>query len=156
MRSSRDWRGMEQYIIKLTELFEIRDLYLKKLKQTTYEANTERFKSEFGPAIDGILRSASETEDAKGAYESVAVDFSRRVFDKYEKRGKIAPTVMMDINFCMIYYVFPYLLKSGIAGAEDFAKILKDKWNETLHCNISYTTYEELYAGFKKKLFGFF
>ncbi len=62
----------------------------------------------------------------------------------------------MDLNFMMVYYVFPYLLKAKDRGGEETAAVLRDKWNETFASNISYTTYEDLYNGFKKKLFGFF
>ncbi len=141
---------------ELTEFFEESGIYLKKLKKESYEANMNRFIEVYGPATDELLRSATEGAETSGAPESVAADFSRKVFDKHAKKGKIPSILMMDLNFCMVYYVFPYLLKNKDKGGEACAEVLKDKWNETMGSNISYTTYEELYAGFKKKIFGMF
>lgn len=129
----------------LAEFFDHRGPLLKGLKQATYEIRTGEFAEKFGAQIDGLM--------AEG--ESGAEDFARRVRDKYEKRGKIPGNTQMDLNLMMVYYVFPYLLKKGDEG-EGFASVLKDKWNAAMGSNISYTTYEELAAGFKKRLFGMF
>lgn len=140
----------------LTGLFDKKDIYLRKLNKVTYEANMRTFENEYGPAMDALMAVGSEGQDAAGAYESVALDFSRRVYDRYEKKGKIGSILLMDLNFMMVYYVFPYLLKNKDKGGEELAGVLKDKWNGTFGSSISYTTYEDLYNGFKKKLFGFF
>ncbi len=140
----------------LTGLFDKKEIYLRKLNKASYEANMKTFENEYGQVIDSLLASATEGEDASKAGESAAAGFSRAVYDKFEKKGKIGSILLMDLNFMMVYYVFPYLLKNKDKGGEEFAGVLKDKWNETFGSNISYTTYEELYQGFKKKLFGFF
>ena len=150
---------MAYNIDRLLGLFEDRDVYLKRLNKKTYESNMQEFRSMYGPEIDGVLQFVSGSEDIKSAAESVAEDFSRKAFDKYQKRGKIGGTLMMDINFMMVYYVFPYLIGQkgeDTQAAAVTAEVLKDKWNEILGCNISYASYEDLYAGFRKKLFGFF
>lgn len=130
---------------RLAEFFEGRGVLLKGLKQTTYELRTGEFAEKFGSEVDGLMSEG----------ESGADGFARKIKDKYEKKGKIPANTMMDLNLMMVYYVFPYLLKKGGEGNE-YATVLKDKWNEVMGCNISYTTYEELYAGFKKRLFGMF
>ncbi len=140
----------------LAELFDEREGYLRKLKKESYEINTQRFDTDYGPALRALLESAGASGDTAGSYVSEALDFSRKIYDKYEKKGKINSILLMDLNFMMVYYVFPYLLKNKDKGGEEFAAVLKDKWNETMGSNISYTTYEDLYSGFKKKLFGFF
>ncbi len=140
----------------LTGLFDKKDIYLRKLNKASYEANMKSFEEEYGPAMDALMAVGAEGQDAAGAYESVAVDFSRKVYEKFEKKGKIGSILLMDLNFMMIYYVFPYLLKNKDRGGEELASVLKGRWNETFGSNISYTTYEEIYNGFKKKLFGFF
>ena len=141
---------------RLLNVFEERYKYLKKLKQVTYEANTAEFATEYGPVIDEAIEVISGSEDSAKECAEFSVQLAQGVFDAYSKKGKITPTLLMDLNFIMIYYVFPYLLKKQGKAADELAPILKDKWNEILGCNISYTTYEDLYAGFKKRLFGFF
>ncbi len=130
---------------RLADFFELRGPLLKGLKQTTYEIRTDEFAEKFGREIDGLMQEG----------ESGAEGFARKVRDKYEKRGKIPGNTQMDLNLMMVYYVFPYLLKKGEDG-QKFADVLKDKWNGVMGSNVSYTTYEELYAGFKKRLFGMF
>lgn len=144
---------------RLTDLFEDRHIYLKKLKQVTYESYTEEFAQTYGPQLDAIIKFVADSEDADAAAKEVAGDFANKTFERYAKKGRIGGNLMMDLNFMMIYYMFPYLIKQrGVLTetAEGFAKVLKDKWNEVMGTNISYAPYEELYAGFKKRLFGFF
>ena len=134
----------------IIDFFEDRYVFLRKLKQQTYEENTRAFEEKFGSILDDMLtRSADEAD-------KISREFASGVFEHFAKKGKIKGDVLMDLNFCMVYYVFPYLLKNKDKGGEEFAAVLKDKWNETMGSNISYTTYEDLYSGFKKKLFGFF
>lgn len=139
------------------ELFRERDIYLKKLKQANYEENYEIFRNRYGGLItDAINAMPEEDEEAlKAAMSETAGDMAASILSEYGKRNKVSPNTLMDLNFMMIYYIFPFLLKSGEKG-ESFAAVLKDKWNETLGCNISYAPYEEIMAGFRKKLFGFF
>lgn len=144
---------------RLTDMFEDRFIYLKKLKQVTYESYTEEFGQKFGPQIDAMIKFVADSEDAGAAAEEAAGDFAKKTFERYAKKGKIGANLMMDLNFMMIYYMFPYLIKQrGVLTdtAESLAETLKVKWNKVMGCNISYAPYEELYAGFKKKLFGFF
>ena len=130
---------------RLAAFFDDRGPLLKGLKQTTYEIRTAEFADKFGAEVQGLMSEG----------ESGAESFAGIVRDKYTKRGKIPANTMMDLNLMMVYYVFPSLLKKGEEG-QSFAAVLKDKWNGVLGCNISYTTYEELHAGFKKRLFGMF
>lgn len=144
---------------RLTDMFEDRHIYLKKLKQVTYESYTEEFANKYGVQIDDMLKSVTESEDSATSAKEVAGDFAKKTFYRYAKKGKIGGSLMMDLNFMMVYYLFPYLIKQrGVLTGDyqSFAEVLKDRWNEVMGCNISYAPYEELYAGFKKKLFGFF
>ncbi len=138
------------------DLFRDRDMYLRKLKQTTYEENYEIFRDRYGSLItDAVNAAPDDADEGRSAMEETATDLAENILNEYGKKNKISPNTLLDLNFIMIYYIFPYLLKSGEKG-ERFASVLKDKWNETLHCNISYAPYEEIYAGFKKKLLGLF
>ncbi len=136
---------------KLIGFFEDRQIFLRKLKQQTYEANFGAFEDKYGSVLDDML-----TGSAAGDADKIGAEFATGVFDHFAKKGKIPSILMMDLNFCMVYYIFPYLLKNKDKGGEAFAEVLKDKWNGAMGSNISYTTYEELLAGFKKKLFGMF
>ena len=143
----------------MLELFEDREAYLRKLKKETYESNTEAFEGKYGTYMDNLIESVDKSDDRTATADSLALELASAVKDKYSKRGRIKSTLLMDLNFMMIYYFFPYLLK--IAGehadtASLIAETVKKRWNEILGCNISYAPYEEIAAGFKKKLFGYF
>ncbi len=147
---------MEQSIDRLLGLFEEKDGYLRKLNKDVYEANTESFKEVYGKYVDDLLTRIGGSTDAAKEEETVAASFAGKVWDIYSKNGKMKMNLLMDLNFIMIYYIFPYLLKSGDENASHFAQTLKNKWNEVMGSNISYAPYEEIAEGFKKKLFGFF
>ncbi len=150
---------MGQYMDGFARFMEERDIYLRKLKQTVYEENMNTFKERYAGCMDEVLSILESSTDAQAEAVKISDELAERIRDDYQKKGKIRADLMMDLNFMMIYYVFPYLL--GIKDEREqtanmFAATLKDEWNKTLGCNISYAPYEEIAAGFKKKLFGFF
>ena len=83
-----------------------------------------------------------------------------RVFFKsttFEKRGKIKGNVQMDLNFFMIYYVFPAILMTQSDDAKLMADTLCETWGKSFKdAKIGYTDYDKLYESFKEKIFGIF
>ena len=65
--------------------------------------------------------------------------------------------VQTDLNFFMIYYVFPTIL-----GTEhEYAKLIADSicsaWGKRFkESQIQYTDYDTLYGSFREKIFGIF
>lgn len=140
----------------IIEIFEERDRYLKRLNQSTYEENYRHFRDRYGHMLNEALEALKDDEDISKAMDETAVSLSELVWERYSKNGRMKNAVSMDINFVMIYYIFPYLLEQTQCGGPEFAERLRLKWNEIHKCNISYAPYDEIYRGFKKRLFGYF
>ncbi len=138
------------------QMFEEREIYLKKLKAESYETNTDTFIGRYGSIIDGMLAELAGSDKPDEDMDGISSDIATKVKSQYEKRGRIKMDVGMDLNFMLIYYFFPYLLDKKDETADRFAQIFRDRWNKVMGCNISYAPREDIAAGFKKKLFGFF
>ena len=97
--------------------------------------------------ITGALEAAKE----------IAEVFVEAVKSRYEVKGKIKGTVQADLNFFMIYYVFPAILKRNHEYAKLLADTLCETWGSSFkNSKIGYTDYETLYKAFREKIFGIF
>ena len=118
---------------------------MKKLKKASYKVNMEAFIENHGH----YFREMTEyTENA-----------SDKVYDAYvsPKKGKIDSAVQTDLNFFMIYYVFPAILLTEHDDAKLIADHLCSRWGEKFkNSKIQYTDYDSLYVSFREKIFGIF
>ena len=65
--------------------------------------------------------------------------------------------VQTDLNFFMIYYVFPAILLTEHDDAKLIADHLCSRWGEKFkNSKIQYTDYDSLYVSFREKIFGIF
>ena len=77
--------------------------------------------------------------------------------ERYEKNGKIKGSLQADLNFFMIYYVFPAILMTQSDHAKLMADTLCETWGKSFKGGkIGYTDYETLHKSFKEKIFGIF
>jgi len=129
---------------------------LKKLKKASYEANMEKFRGEQGHFIDEMVRFVKESEDKDAASKQIGNDFAEGVKNAFSTGGKIKGRKQADMNFFMIYYVFPAILLTKEDCADTVCAGLKEAWNEKLGQNIGYTDYDSLYSTFRNKIFGIF
>ena len=61
------------------------------------------------------------------------------------------------MNFFMIYYVFPAILMTRSACADQVAKAVRDQWSRSFkNSDIGYTDYDSLLGAFNEKIFGLF
>lgn len=102
-----------------------------------------------------------ETYLAKENPEAAAKEISKTIVDavksRYEVKGKIKGTVQTDLNFFMIYYVFPAILKRDHEQAKLLADTLCETWGSSFKdSKIGYTDYDTLYNSFREKIFGIF
>lgn len=73
------------------------------------------------------------------------------------EKGKIDSAVQTDLNFFMIYYVFPAILLTEHDDAKLIADHLCSRWGEKFkNSKIQYTDYDSLYVSFREKIFGIF
>lgn len=133
------------------------ELMLKKLKKASYEANMERFRNEQGHFIDGMIKTVKDAPDTEAAAGSVGNDFAEGIFTAFAKNGKINGRKQADMNFFMIYYVFPAILLTKEECATALCDGIKNAWNAKFRdTNINYTDYDSLYNSFRNKIFGIF
>ena len=120
--------------------------YLSKVhSKKEYEAHTNKFKED----RYGELSTLVQAEDVQGE----CAKFCDDVFISFKKFGKVRGADLMNLNYFMIYYVFPTILAEEENGKET-CDILKDVWNNRFKSNISYTDYNTLMEGFQTKIFG--
>ena len=129
---------------------------LKGLKKQTYEANMKIFReknNEFFFQLMDQLKVGNKEVIAQHLSNSFVV----AVKQIFEKKGKIKGNVQMDLNFFMIYYVFPSILMTQSDDAKLLADTLCETWGKSFKdAKIGYTDYDKLYESFKEKIFGIF
>ena len=135
-------------------IFENMAPMLKGLKKKTYEANMKQFReknNEFFFSLMDQLKVGNKEVIARHLSNS----FVAAVKQIFEKNGKIKGNLQMDLNFFMIYYVFPSILMTQSDDAKLMADILCETWGKSFKdSKIGYTEYDKLYESFKEKIFG--
>ena len=133
------------------------ELMLRKLKKLSYEENMKRFQNEQGHFIDEMINHVKGSEDPDAAAGEVAQEFSDGVFSAFSQKGRMNGRKQADLNFFMIYYVFPAILLTNEDCSEKLCDGIRDAWNARFTgTNINYTTYDKLYSSFRNKIFGIF
>lgn len=142
---------------QIADIFDQREEMLRKLKKKSYETNMKSFREQHGHYFREMMDYMREAEDKEAACDEIATAFTDAVREKFAINGKIKGRLQADLNFFMIYYVFPAILMTENEYAEQTTKTLCEKWGTTFKdSKIGYTTYDELYKGFKEKIFGIF
>lgn len=130
---------------------------MKKLKKDSYEKNMKTFRETYGHFFDEMVQYADASEDKEAAAREAAIVFTEAVNRKYAVKGKIRPRTQADLNFFMIYYVFPAILLTASENSDLIAKSIRDEWKMKFKdSNINYTDYDRIYGGFREKIFGIF
>ena len=138
-------------------MFDGMETMLKKLKKKSYEENMKVFREKNGHFFEEMRDYVDAAEDRQGAAEEVADVFVGQVRGHFLEKGKIRSGKQSDMNFFMIYYVFPAILLMEGEEADMLAGAICKKWGETFkNSKIGYTTYEKIYDGFNEKIFGLF
>lgn len=132
---------------------------LKRLKKKSYEENMRQFlnkNSHYFREITDYMDAAEEKEKAAGEIAAVFGECVENTFGKGLK-NKITSPVQTDINFFMIYYVFPAILKTEHENCRLVADSICTEWKTRFkNSEIGYTDYDSLYDSFREKIFGIF
>jgi hypothetical protein len=130
---------------------------MKKLKKASYKTNMEIFTERHGHYFQEMAEIMAAAEDKLKRAREISGCFCNAVQKHYEVKGKIKSTVQTDLNFFMIYYVFPSILQTESAEAKLLADTLCEQWGSRFKdSKIGYTDYDTLYQSFKEKIFGLF
>lgn len=127
---------------------------LKGLKKKNYEANMKAFREKNNEFFFGMVEQLN-FENKEAVAKHLSNSFVNAVKQIFEKRGKIKGRLQMDLNFFMIYYVFPSILMTQNDNAKLMADTLCETWGKSFKdSKIGYTDYDTLYESFKEKIFG--
>ena len=130
---------------------------MKKLKKANYEKNMKEFRSRNEHYFLEMTEHMDSSADKNVAAEEIAAAFVGTVSEAFQTKGKIRSRVQTDLNFFMIYYVFPAILLTDHDNAALIADAVCARWRETFPGNnISYADYDHLYQSFNEKIFGLF
>ena len=137
-------------------VFENMAQMLKKLKKQEYEINMKAFREKNNEFFFQMVEQLNY-ENKEAVAKHISNSFVSAVKQLFEKRGKISGRVQIDLNFFMIYYVFPAILMTQNDNAKLLADTLCETWgNSFKESKIGYTDYDTLYESFKEKIFGIF
>ncbi len=140
------------------DMFDNRKQMMKKLKKKNYEANMNDFMGQYDSYLKQMTGHVEVAGDKKKAAQEIADIFVKDVEGRFgDKRGKVKGYVQIDLNFFMIYYVFPAILKTGHENCKMITDTLCTKWGSYFKdSKIGYTDYDTLYNAFREKRFGIF
>lgn len=140
-------------------MFSNMEYMLKKLKKESYEENTQQFLGRYGHYFQEMMEymdAAQDKEKAAGEIAAVLGECVETMFGKGSKK-KIASRTQSDINFFMIYYVFPSVLRTEHQDCKLVADSICAEWKKRFkNSEIGYTDYDTLYNAFREKIFGIF
>lgn len=130
---------------------------LKRLKKTTYAERMEQFRNEHGHFFREMTEAVELAEDKDAKAAEIAGVVAEAARERFAVRGKIKARTQADMNFFMIYYVFPAILMTRNTYADQTAQAVRDRWSATFkNSDIGYTDYESLLGSFSEKIFGIF
>lgn len=142
----------------IEKMFDDKKEMLKHLKKKSYEENTKSFLVKHGHFFTEMAEYTAQAADKDTAAEEIGqciVDAVKPHF--VNKRGKIDSRTQADLNFFMIYYVFPSILKASEEDGRIIADGVRNVWSRSFKDGeIRYTDYDTLYNSFHEKIFGIF
>lgn len=104
-------------------IFEDRDKMMAHLKKKTYKEYTENFIQNHGHYFEEMTTYVEGAKDKEAAAKEIGECLASAVKKTFvNKKGKIGARTQSDLNFFMIYYVFPTILSSG----SEYAKTIAD------------------------------
>lgn len=141
----------------VASMFDDMENMLKKLKKKTYELRMKEFQTKYDHYFEEMTRYVEGAENKEQAVGEVADSLIHQVKSRFEVKGKIKPRTQVDMNFMMIYFVFPAILLTEHEDAKLIADAICSTWGSSFKdSKIGYTTYEHLYETFREKIFGIF
>ena len=131
-------------------IFEDMPSMLKGLKKKNYESNMKIFREKNNDFFFALMDQL-KIENREVVAQHLSNSFVAAVKQIFEKRGKIKGNTQLDLNFFMIYYVFPAILMTQSDHAKIMADALCETWGKSFKdSKIGYTDYDTLYQSFKE------
>ena len=130
---------------------------MKKLKKKNYKENMDGFLNRHGHYFYEMTALTAGADDKEKKAEEIASLFADSVEKKFTspKKGRVDGVIQLDLNFFMIYYVFPAILLTEHEDARLIADRIRDAWSGRFKdSDIQYSDYDTIYAAFREKIFG--
>ena len=125
---------------------------MKKLKKKNYKENMDGFLNRHGHYFYEMTALTAGADDKEKKAEEIASLFADSVEKKFTSPKKV---IQLDLNFFMIYYVFPAILLTEHEDARLIADRIRDEWSRRFKdSDIQYSDYDTIYAAFREKIFG--
>lgn len=137
-------------------VFDNKEKMMKRLKKKSFETNSAEFVENYGHFFNEMTEHVEQAGDKEAAAKEVADCFIQAVKTRFAgKNGKVSSSTQVDLNFFMIYYIFPSILKTGHEDSKLIADTLCTAWGTGFKdSKIQYTDYDTLYGAFREKIFG--
>ncbi len=132
---------------------------MKQLKKKSYETNMKNFRRAYNEFFFEMTDYVGAAEDKEAAAKEIARIFVTETEKRFATgfRNKISGAVQSDLNFFMIYFVFPAILMTQHDDSKLIADTICAEWGSYFkNSKIGYTDYDTLLGGFKEKIFGIF
>lgn len=139
-------------------IFDNKEKMIGHLKKKSYEENTGMFLNKNGHYFREMAEYVGQAEDKEVAANEIAECLVHAVKTHLSnKKGKVDSRTQVDLNFFMIYYVFPSILSLECEDSKVIADGVCKVWGESFQdSKIQYTDYDTLYGAFREKIFGIF
>ncbi len=138
-------------------IFDDMTIMMKKLKKPTYKKNMDEFCKNHGHFFCEMVEYVEKEDNHEEASKKIAEIFTDRVYKCFSKKGKIKGCTQADLNFFMIYYVFPAILMKKSEYVDLVAEGICKEWGTKFKdSSIRYADYDKIYNSFRGKIFGIF
>ncbi len=139
-------------------IFDKKEKMIGHLKKKSYESNTKMFIEKNGHFFQEMADYVGQAEDKENAASEIGECLVQAVKDHLSnKKGIVESYTQVDLNFFMIYYVFPTVLGLETEDSKVIAEGIRKAWKKGFkEGDIQYTDYDTLYGAFREKIFGIF
>lgn len=142
----------------IESIFKNKEKMIGNLKRKSYAKNTEQFIAKNGHFFLEMKEYIERAESKEAAAQDIGECLAQAVKKKFSnKRGKMETCTQVDLNFFMIYYVFPTILELTGENAEILAEAVSSVWKKNFQSSdIRFVDYNTIYESFSDKIWGIF
>lgn len=140
------------------KIFKDVTIKVKRLKKEQYVMYFDEFKNNNVDFFEDLANQLENNADKENEAKAIGENFAISVQDVFKNdKDKIPGTLQTDLNFFMIYYVFPLILQIDSSSNKLLLNNIVASWRKQFKdSDISYTTYDILCKNFRAKIFGIF
>lgn len=140
-------------INEFSKILESNDEFLGRFSRDKYEAGYSDFFDKYSPLFVEISDEYEREEDKDSYIDSLSSALVSNIKSKYDELKKSQRSnFLIDKNLLLVVYILPAIKGCLRNFSESLLDSLISKWNTTFKQSIKAGTYEDINAGFKRKL----